>query len=71
MDKKWLYSTRSFTYILKHSCNKMMKKFTLRQKNNDYDLFKDVQVIHYILGLGQEQKINKVLKMPTIARFLR
>ena len=35
-----------------------------------YDLFKDVQVIHCILGLGQERKINKVLKMSTIARFL-
>ena len=28
-----------------------------------YDLFKDVQVIHYILGLGQERKINKALKL--------
>ena len=36
-----------------------------------YDLFKDIQVIHYILGLGQERKINKFLKMSTIAGFLR
>ena len=36
-----------------------------------YDLFKDVQVIHCILGLGQERKINKVLKVWTIARFLK
>ena len=36
-----------------------------------YDLLKDVQVIHCIPGLGQERKINKVLKMSTIARFSR
>ena len=35
-----------------------------------YDLFKDVQVIHNIFGLGKERKINKVLKMSTTARFL-
>ena len=28
-----------------------------------YDLFKDVQVIHDILGLGKEQRLYKTLKM--------
>ena len=28
-----------------------------------YDLFKDVQVIQDILGLGKQQRLNKALKM--------
>ena len=28
-----------------------------------YDLFKDVQVIQDILGLGKQQRLNKTLKM--------
>ena len=28
-----------------------------------YDLFKDVQVIQDILGLGKQQRLNKILKM--------
>ena len=32
-----------------------------------YDLFKDIQVIHYILGFGNEPRNNKTLKTCSIA----